>query len=204
MVDFTWVLAGPFCTRILGDLGADVIKFQTEDRARPSTSDDYPYYYVWNRSKRSAMLEHEAPGAPRRHPQKWSSRPTCWWRTTPPACSTVGASTTSRCTRGTPASSTSRCRAAAKTAPGRTRHLRADVHALCGLTALTNPADRRDVGPGFSLNDHASRAGRPPSTSSGLEARRRTGGANTSTWPSSRSAASSSGPPCSTSSPTAG
>jgi crotonobetainyl-CoA:carnitine CoA-transferase CaiB-like acyl-CoA transferase len=28
------------------------------------------------------------------------------------------------------------------------------IHALCGLTYLTNPSDRGDVGPGFSLNDH--------------------------------------------------
>src|SRR5258708_17288162 len=29
------------------------------------------------------------------------------------------------------------------------------IHALCGLTYLSNPPGRGDVGPGFSLNDHA-------------------------------------------------
>jgi crotonobetainyl-CoA:carnitine CoA-transferase CaiB-like acyl-CoA transferase len=29
------------------------------------------------------------------------------------------------------------------------------IHALCGLTHLSNPPGRSDIGPGFSLNDHA-------------------------------------------------
>ena len=33
IADFTWVLAGPFCTRMLGDLGADVIRVQNEERS---------------------------------------------------------------------------------------------------------------------------------------------------------------------------
>ena len=32
------------------------------------------------------------------------------------------------------------------------------IHALCGITYLTNPPGRGDVGPGFSVNDHARRA----------------------------------------------
>ena len=56
IVDFTWVLAGPFCCRILGDLGADILKFQTAERATLVNSPDFPYFYCWNRSKRSATV----------------------------------------------------------------------------------------------------------------------------------------------------
>jgi benzylsuccinate CoA-transferase BbsF subunit len=49
------------------------------------------------------------------------------------------------------------------------------IHALCGLTYLSNPAGRRDVGPGFSLNDHAAGLMGVTAVLSAVEARRRTG-----------------------------
>ena len=57
VVDFTWVLAGPFANRIMGDLGADVLKFQTAERATLVNSPEFPYFYVWNRSKRLLSLD---------------------------------------------------------------------------------------------------------------------------------------------------
>ena len=63
VVDFTWVLAGPFATRILGDLGADILKFQTAERATLVNSPDFPYFYVWNRSKRLVSLDMKRPEA---------------------------------------------------------------------------------------------------------------------------------------------
>ena len=49
------------------------------------------------------------------------------------------------------------------------------IHALCGLTYLSNPPDRRDVGPGFSLNDHAAGLLSVVAVLSAIDARRRTG-----------------------------
>ncbi len=49
------------------------------------------------------------------------------------------------------------------------------IHALCGLTYLSNPPGRLDVGPGFSLNDHAAGLASVVAVLSALEARRRTG-----------------------------
>jgi benzylsuccinate CoA-transferase BbsF subunit len=55
VLDFTHVLAGPFATRILGDLGADVVKVVSE--ARPGNTPVTAYYQMWNRNKRSLALD---------------------------------------------------------------------------------------------------------------------------------------------------
>jgi crotonobetainyl-CoA:carnitine CoA-transferase CaiB-like acyl-CoA transferase len=67
IVDFTHALAGPFCTMILGDLGADVVKIEppSGDFTRhqgPYTRDDSArvmggYFASVNRSKRSIVLD---------------------------------------------------------------------------------------------------------------------------------------------------
>ena len=69
--DMTRVLAGPFCTQILGDLGADVIKIEQpgigdgtrawgppfeKDTARQDTTES-AYYLSCNRNKRSLTLD---------------------------------------------------------------------------------------------------------------------------------------------------
>src|SRR5262249_48984086 len=69
VADFTRVLAGPYCTMLLGDLGADVIKVESPagDDTRhwkpPVTSDGTSTYYLAiNRNKRSVVLDLAAAG----------------------------------------------------------------------------------------------------------------------------------------------
>ena len=69
VADFSRVLAGPFATMLLGDLGADVVKVE-----RPGTGDDTrawgppwhgdvsTYYLALNRNKRSVVLDLAAEG----------------------------------------------------------------------------------------------------------------------------------------------
>jgi CoA:oxalate CoA-transferase len=65
VLDLTRVLAGPFCTMNLGDLGADVIKVEVPGRGDDSRgyapripdSSDSGYYYSVNRGKRSITLD---------------------------------------------------------------------------------------------------------------------------------------------------
>lgn len=57
VADFSRVLAGPLCTMVLGDLGADVVKVE-----RPGSGDDTrgwgpSYYTALNRNKRSVVLD---------------------------------------------------------------------------------------------------------------------------------------------------
>jgi crotonobetainyl-CoA:carnitine CoA-transferase CaiB-like acyl-CoA transferase len=63
VADFSRVLAGPYCTMLLADLGADVIKVEgpTGDDTRhwvpPWRGDTGTYYLSINRNKRSIMLD---------------------------------------------------------------------------------------------------------------------------------------------------
>jgi crotonobetainyl-CoA:carnitine CoA-transferase CaiB-like acyl-CoA transferase len=68
VADFSRVLAGPYCTMLLGDLGADVIKVEspagddTRNWVPPVTSDGVSTYYLAiNRNKRSVALDLRQP-----------------------------------------------------------------------------------------------------------------------------------------------
>jgi crotonobetainyl-CoA:carnitine CoA-transferase CaiB-like acyl-CoA transferase len=154
VADFTWVLAGPHATRMLGDLGADVIRIQNEEHSTLVNRPDYPYYFVWNRSKRSATLN-------MRHPDALATvrrlLENCdvlienysagvldsWgldWETVHAWNPRLVYVTMSGCGHDGP------WRHVISYAP--------TIHAVCGITHLTNFSDRGDVGPGYSLNDH--------------------------------------------------
>lgn len=155
VLDLTWVLAGPFCTRLLGDLGADVIKVQTVERATSVNDPEHPYYPVWNRSKRSLTVDMKHADAAETMAalaercdvliENYSAGVVDGWG--------LGYETLSSRNPGLVYVSMS--------GPGHDGPWRdvisyaPTVHALCGLTHLTNPPGRGDVGPGFSLNDHA-------------------------------------------------
>ena len=175
VADFTWVLAGPSATRLLGDLGADVIRMQSEEHSTIVNSPDFPYYFVWNRSKRSATLDMKHPdalAAARRLIE------TCdvlienfsagvldsWgldWETVHEWNPRLVYVSMSGCGHDGP------WRHVISYAP--------TVHAVCGITHLTNFADRGDVGPGFSLNDHLAGFAAATATLGALYARERTG-----------------------------
>ena len=57
VLDFTHVLAGPFCTRLLADMGADVVKINSRKRAAANNAPGSPYYAIWNRNKRALALD---------------------------------------------------------------------------------------------------------------------------------------------------
>jgi crotonobetainyl-CoA:carnitine CoA-transferase CaiB-like acyl-CoA transferase len=73
IIDFSQLLAGPFATMMLGDMGANIIKIE-----RPSTGDgfrgmtffnsylkggDSPCFMAWNRNKRSLAIDIKNPQA---------------------------------------------------------------------------------------------------------------------------------------------
>lgn len=175
VADFTWVLAGPFATRMLGDLGADVIRIQNEERSTLVNSPDFPYYFVWNRSKRSATVDMKHPRAlevVRRLIEqsdvlienysagvldKWGLD----WETVHEWNPRLVYVTMSGCGHDGP------WQHVISYAP--------TVHAVCGVTHLTNFEDRGDVGAGFSLNDHLAGFGAAATTLAALHRREVTG-----------------------------
>jgi crotonobetainyl-CoA:carnitine CoA-transferase CaiB-like acyl-CoA transferase len=60
ILDFSWVLAGPYATRILADFGAEVIKVQPP---LPQEDDEFRRAYdnTWNRNKRGMTLDLNKP-----------------------------------------------------------------------------------------------------------------------------------------------
>ena len=175
IIDFTHVLAGPFATRILADLGADVIRVQTMTRAAATAANDYPYNAMWGRSKRSitlnmrderavkvlrslveqadAVLENFSAGVLDDWGAGWSELSS--WNDQIVYISMQGAGTDGP------------WREYVTFAP--------TVHALCGLTALSGPEGRVDCGTGIALTDHSSGLAAVLSLLAALEARRRTG-----------------------------
>ena len=63
VLDFTWMLAGPYATRILADFGAEVIKVQSKKTAKGIESNLMTYFNTWNRNKRSITLDMSFPEA---------------------------------------------------------------------------------------------------------------------------------------------
>ncbi len=63
VLDLTWVLAGPYATRLLTDFGAEVIKVQSKKTAKGAESNSTGYFNTWNRNKRSITLDLSYPEA---------------------------------------------------------------------------------------------------------------------------------------------
>jgi formyl-CoA transferase len=69
VLDFSHALAGPYCTMLLGDLGADVVKIESPsgDQSRqwgpPFIKGESSYFLSVNRNKRSVVLDLKSPAA---------------------------------------------------------------------------------------------------------------------------------------------
>src|SRR6266478_6539820 len=66
IVDLTEHMAGPYCTMVLADMGADVIKIERpgagdSSRAMGDGSERNPYFRYINRNKKSLTLDYKAP-----------------------------------------------------------------------------------------------------------------------------------------------
>jgi crotonobetainyl-CoA:carnitine CoA-transferase CaiB-like acyl-CoA transferase len=63
ILDFTWVVAGPYATRILADLGAQVIKVQSAATSRGNDANGAAAFSTFNRNKYGITLNMRHPEA---------------------------------------------------------------------------------------------------------------------------------------------
>ncbi len=175
ILDFTHVLAGPFATRLLGDLGADVVKVMSATRAGLAGGVDHPYHAMWNRNKRVFQLDlgrAEAREIARRLALKadvvidnFSVGVLDRWQL---GYDAVSADNPGAIYIGMSGMGVSGPWSNYVTyAP--------TVHALAGLTYLTGVPGRNDIGIGFSYNDHMAGLHGAVAVLAALEARRATG-----------------------------
>ena len=175
ILDFTHVLAGPFGTRVLADLGAEVLKVGSAKRSGGANSPDHPYYVCWNRNKRSVALDMSLPEA-RAVARDLALR-----------CDIVienfSAGVLERwgLDRASLAADHPGITVISMGGMGRTGPWKEfvtyapTIHALTGLTYLTNPEGTFTDGYGFSLTDHLSGLAAALAALEGLEHRERTG-----------------------------
>ncbi len=175
VMDFTHVLAGPFGTRVLADLGAEVIKVGTAGRATGSNTPAHPYYMCWNRNKKSIAINlssEEGREIARMLANKsdvitenFSAGVLRRWGLD--RASLAGSN---------PGISVIAMGGMGQTGPWKDFVTFAPtLHALSGLTYLTNPPGRHDLGYGFSLTDHLSGLTAACAVLEAIEYRERTG-----------------------------
>ena len=175
ILDFTHVLAGPFCTRLLADMGADVVKIVTDTRPVAAGGPDHPYFAMWNRNKRLLQLDlshDDAREAARQMALRadividnFSVGVLDRWNIGYDAVAPLNPGVIYMAMSGM-----------GRTGPWSSYVTYAPtVHALAGLTYLTGVPGRSDIGIGFSYNDHMAGLHGAFALLAALEHRRRTG-----------------------------
>ena len=83
VLDLSRVLAGPYCSMMLADLGADVVKVErpgvgdpTRAWGPPFRDGESAYYLCVNRGKRSVTVDLGDPAGVARSPSAWRWAPT--------------------------------------------------------------------------------------------------------------------------------
>jgi crotonobetainyl-CoA:carnitine CoA-transferase CaiB-like acyl-CoA transferase len=175
VLDFTWVLAGPYATRVFADLGADVVKLQTEERSQGANANSFPYFVMWNRSKRSVMLNLKHPRAADVFLRLVDSADVVIDNFSAGVLDRLGIGY-ARASERNPRIIYLSMAGCGQTGPWRDFVTFAPtIQALCGITYLTNPPQRRDVGYGFAMTDHLSGLAAAIALLEALMARERTG-----------------------------
>ncbi len=154
ILDFTWVLAGPYGTRLLADYGAEVIKVQPVTTPREAEAFDRAYYATWNRNKLGVTLNMNKPEGIDLAKKLAVVSGVVIENFTPRVMENWGMDY-SNLRQLKPDIIMVSMSAWGRTGPYRDRAgFAPTVHAASGLTSLTSFDASAPLGPGFSWSDH--------------------------------------------------
>ncbi len=154
VVDLTWVLAGPFATRILADCGAEVIKVQSMKTAKGTEANLNGYFNTWNRNKRSITLDMSRPEA-RDLMLRLATISDVMVENFSPRVMANWGLTYEELKKANETLIMVSMSAMGQTGPWKDRVAFAPaLHALSGLTYLSSYGDEQPVGLGYAYGDH--------------------------------------------------
>jgi crotonobetainyl-CoA:carnitine CoA-transferase CaiB-like acyl-CoA transferase len=175
VLDFTHVLAGPYATRIFGDLGADVVKVNSRERAPPGQGPESPYYVMWNRNKRALALDMRNDAGRSICRQLCDQADVVIENFAVGVLDRWGIGYERVCETNPGVIYIQMSGMGAQGPWSKFVTFAPTIHALTGLTHLTSVPGREDIGIGFSYNDHHAGLHGVVAVLAALAARRRSG-----------------------------
>jgi crotonobetainyl-CoA:carnitine CoA-transferase CaiB-like acyl-CoA transferase len=175
VLDFSHVLAGPFCTRLLGDMGADVVRVNSELRATGANDPNTSYYVSFNRNKRSLALNMALEGS-RPIARALAEKADIIINNFSPGVLDRWGMGYDVVSKGNPGVILLEMSGMGSGGPWSDFVTYAPtLHALSGLSHLTSVPGREDIGIGYSYNDHQAGLHGAVAILAALESRRQTG-----------------------------
>ena len=175
VLDFSHVLAGPFCTRLLADMGADVVRVNSEKRATGANDPNTSYYASFNRNKRSLALDMSQQDA-RPIARALAEKADIIINNFSPGVLDRWGMGYDVVSKDNPGVILIEMSGMGSGGPWSNFVTYAPtLHALSGLSHLTGVPGREDIGIGFSYNDHQAGLHGAVAILAALESRRHTG-----------------------------
>ena len=174
ILDFTWVLAGPYATRLLGDFGAEVIKIQPMLSSEDDDAFARGYYNTWNRSKLGITLNLDKPEGIALAKKLAAISDAVVENFTPHVMANFGLDYANLKKINPDIIIVSMSTMGQHNPKSYYTGYAPTVHALSGITGLM-AVDGKPVGPGFSFADHIAGLYASMSLLEALEYRRQTG-----------------------------
>jgi benzylsuccinate CoA-transferase BbsF subunit len=174
ILDFTWVLAGPYATRLLADYGAEVIKVQPLLPTEGEDAFERGYYNTWNRNKLGVTLNLNKPEGVELAKKLVKVCDAVIENFTPRVMANWGLDFANLKKVKPDIIMVSMSAMGQQSATSHYTGFAPTVHALSGLTGKM-AIDRQPVGPGFSYADHIAGLYAAMSLLAALEGRMKSG-----------------------------